>query len=178
MTGITDSFLRFGGYDEALGVEIKGAARNFTDVFLDFEAFCKDRAQAQGKSNIVMIAHNAKFDRGMLDGELRRLRSNGGGGEVSLPLSVSQVFDSELDTLKLFKDKRMWHSFTRPTGLQRPEGFKLGQIYHHVFGEPMTNSHNAVGDIRALDRLLMRRDLFYSWHLIANDIQSPFIKVI
>lgn len=171
LTGITDSFLRTGGYDATLGAERKGPARSFCEVFVDFRAFCEDRAKGK---NVVMIAHNAKFDQGMLNGELRRLRSF-----EDLPSSISEVFDSSVDSLQLFKDKRMWKSFAKPTKpLQRPDSFKLGYIYQHVFGEPIANSHNAVGDILALDRLLMERNLFFGWERIANDIQRPFSKLL
>lgn len=57
LTGITDSFLRNGGYDPASGTERVGAARGFEEVFLDFDNWCKDRSQ--GKA-LVMVAHNAR----------------------------------------------------------------------------------------------------------------------
>lgn len=73
----------------------------------------------------------------------------------------------------------MWKSFVKPTKpLQRPDSFKLGDIYEHVFGEPIINSHNAVGDVQALDRLLMERNTFFGWERIANDIQTPFSKLL
>lgn len=176
LTGITDSFLRYGGYDDALGMERTGAARDFRRVFLDFQAFCEDRANAWKSRNTVMIAHNVKFDKGMLDGELRRLRCQ----DNSLPSSLSEVFDSSVDSLKLFKDKRMWRSSmltVTNSAIRPPDTFRLGDIYNCVFGESITNSHNAVGDIQALDRLLSENSIFFGWQHIAHDLQKPFSRV-
>jgi hypothetical protein len=82
-----------------------------------------------------------------------------------------------VDSLRLFKDRRMWRTFTKPTSLPMPNSFKLGYIYNHVFGVPITHSHNAVADIQALDRLLMHKTMFYGWKNIANEIQLPFSKI-
>jgi hypothetical protein len=112
----------------------------------------------------------------MIEGELRRRRSL--GGKSSLPLSLSEVFDSSVDSLHLLRDRRMWQSFVAPTSLPRPDSFKLGYIYHHVFGKPISNSHNAVADIQALERLLLNKQQFYGWKSIANEIQTPFSKLI
>lgn len=174
LTGIKDSFLRYGGYDDALGKQRDGPARVFADVFLDFQLFCKDRAQGK---KLVLVAHNARFDKGMLNGELRRLRTSE-SSQDSLASSLSDVFDSSLDSLELFRDRRMWKLSIKTDGrLNRPDSFKLGSIYHHVFSEMLPNSHNAVGDIQALDRLLMEHNTFYGWKNLANDIQSPMSKV-
>ena len=171
LTGITDSFLRYGGYDEALGCE-REAARCFKDVFLDFQSFIADRTQGK---KVVLIAHNARFDRGMLDGELRRLRYSDKRDE--LPSSLGEVFDSSVDTLRLFRDNRMWKSLAKSRAMRRPDSFKLGYLYHHVFDVPIINSHNAVGDVEALDRLLMEKNVFHGWKHIANEIQRPFTKL-
>jgi DNA polymerase III epsilon subunit-like protein len=167
LTGIKDSFLRYGGYDDALGKQRDGPARVFADVFLDFQLFCKDRAQGK---KLVLVAHNARFDKGMLNGELRRLRTSE-SSQDSLASSLSDVFDSSLDSLQLFRDRRMWKlSIKTDAVINRPDSFKLGSIYHHVFREMLPNSHNAVGDIQALDRLLMEHNTFYGWKNLANDI--------
>ena len=146
----------------------------FQDVFLDFQAFCKDRAQGK---KIVMIAHYAKFDTAMLESELRRLRSSTNGSQGSLASSLSDVFDSSVDSLRLFRDGRMWKLSLEPRSLRRPDSFKLGSVYYHVFQETIQHSHNAVGDIEALDRLLMERSMFYGWQRLASEIQRPFSKV-
>lgn len=128
-----------------------------------------------------MVAHNAKFDRSMIEGELRRWRFSEkldrNQSQDLLPRSLSEVFDSSVDSLRLFKDRRMWKTFTKPTSLPMPSTFKLGCIYNHVFGVSITHSHNAVADIQALDRLLMHETMFYGWKDIANEIQMPFIKI-
>lgn len=129
-----------------------------------------------------MVAHNAKFDRSMIEGELRRWRFSEkldrNQSQDLLPRSLSEVFDSSVDSLRLFKDRRMWKTFTKPTSLPMPNTFKLGCIYNHVFGVSITHSHNAVADIQALDRLLMHKTMFYGWKDIANEIQMPFSKIL
>ena len=68
MTGITDEFLRCGGYDPLTGKK-RGTAREFRDVYLDFQTFCNERANGR---QLVLVAHNAKFDLGFLRAEAQR----------------------------------------------------------------------------------------------------------
>jgi len=102
----------------------------------------------------------------MIDSELRRWRTVDKAAPV-----LADVFVASLDTLALFKERRLW---TAPN--VRPSSFKLGNIYYHVFSENMTNAHNAVGDVRALERLLLSNH-FPNWKSIGNAIQQPFIKI-
>ena len=103
----------------------------------------------------------------MMESELKRWRT---ADNTDYPTPVlADVFASSVDTLTLFKDKRLWAT-------SRPSSFKLGDVYHHVFNENITNAHNAVGDVRALERLLLSNQLS-DWKSIANTIQKPFIKI-
>ena len=95
ITGITDDFLRSGEF------------RVFNEVYLEFQDFCTQ--QANGR-NICFVAHNAKFDIGMIESELRRWRTV----DKSAPV-LADVFASSLDTLTLFRDRR----YGRPQTLSR-----------------------------------------------------------
>jgi len=162
LTGITDSFLREGGYDTALGKE-RETARDFRQVYNDFEEFCNKRAKGR---QLVFVAHNAKFDIKMINGELRRWRLS--EHAESAPV-LGEIFSSSLDTLQLFRGRK-W------TSPPRPSSFSLSNLHSHVFNESATNSHNAVGDIKALERLLLS-ETFNGWQKAANGIHRPFIKV-
>ena len=165
LTGITDQFLRQGGYDKALDREV-GAAREFRQVYLDFQDFCIDRAQGR---KIVFVAHNAKFDIRMINGELRRWRFS--DESDSAPV-LGDLFASSLDTLQLFRTSKFW-SKSSP----RPDSFSLGILHEHVLsGESISNSHNAVGDVLALERLL-QSDIFQGWQSLATRIQVPIPNV-
>jgi len=153
ITGITDDFLRSGNH------------REFKEVYLEFQEFCNQ--QANGR-HVCFVAHNARFDIGMMESELNRWRT-ADNTDYSTPV-LADVFASSIDTLALFKDRRLWAT-------SRPSSFKLGNIYHHVFNENITNAHNAVGDVRALERLLLSNQLS-DWKSIANTIQKPFIKIV
>ena len=166
LTGITDQFLRQGGYDKALNKEV-GTAREFRQVYHDFQDFCIDRAQGR---SIVFVAHNAKFDIRMINGELRRWRFS--DDTDSAPV-LGDLFASSLDTLQLFRTSKFYSkSFPRPTS------FSLGTLHEHVLEESISNSHNAVGDVLALERLL-QSDIFQGWQSLATRIQEPIptIKV-
>jgi len=170
LTGITDEFLRQGGFDTALGKE-RGVAREFRPVFLDFRKFLQERANGR---DVVFVAHNAKFDIRMINGELRRWRLSD-QEEMAAPV-LGDIFSTSLDTLQLFRQGKWWRSSAVRTSLGRPSSFSLSGLYSHVFDESVTNSHNAVGDIRALERLLLS-DQFEGWKSTANTIQEPFIRV-
>lgn len=149
LTGITDVFLRSGEYSV------------FKEVFLRFQDFCSQ--QANGR-HVCFVAHNARFDIAMIESELKRWRT----ADKSAPV-LADVFASSLDTLTLFREKRSWAT-------SRPSSFRLEDVYSHVFNENITDAHNAVGDIRALERLLLS-DEFAEWKGIANKLQKPFVKV-
>lgn len=167
LTGITDQFLRCGGYDPALEREL-GPARDFRSVYHDFQAFCEQKA---GGRPVVFVAHNAKFDIKMINGELRRWRHDADSAPT-----LGDTFATSLDTLQLFRERKWWRSFGSKPSLPRPDSFSLTALYSHVFNEDASNAHNAVGDIRNLERLLSSKQ-FYGWKDPANEIQVPFVKV-
>ena len=171
VTGITDEFLRCGGYDPLTGKK-RGTAREFRDVYLDFQTFCNERANGR---QLVLVAHNAKFDSRMINGELKRWRY--AAQTKSVPL-LSDTFGSSLDTLQLFRHQKMWGSSnSRNPPLPRPSSFKLSELYSYVFNESVVDSHNAVGDIKALERLLLSGQ-FNGWKSIADNIQEPFVRIV
>jgi len=169
LTGITDDFLRHGGYDPALGKE-RGTARDFRPVFLDFQEFCRERSNGK---ELVFVAHNSKFDIKMINGELRRWRLS--EHETTAP-TLGDIFSSSLDTLHLFRQGKWWRSNVERTSPRRPSSFSLSSLHLHVLNESIEDSHNAVGDIKALERVLLSEP-FIGWESTANRIQVPFIKV-
>ncbi len=171
VTGITDEFLRLGGYDPQSGEE-RGTAREFRDVYCDFQKFCNERTNGR---QLVLVAHNAKFDMGMINGELKRWRF--AAHTESVP-TLGDTFTSSLDTLQLFRHSKMWGS-SNPSNpvLPRPSSFKLSDLYYYIFNESVVDSHNAVGDIKALERLLLSGQ-FSGWKSIANNIQEPFVRIV
>ncbi|KAL9180398.1 hypothetical protein ACHAXT_008368 [Thalassiosira profunda] len=165
LTGITDDFLRRGGFDRALGIE-REPAKGFREVFASFQDFCDERADGR---HVVLVAHNAKFDVRMLNGELRRWRHE----QAAAVPTLGDVFSSSVDTLQLFREKKWWGP---SSPLSKPSSFSLSELHSHVFNESFSDSHNAVGDIKALERLLLA-DPFDGWQSRASKIQQPFIKL-
>lgn len=171
VTGITDEFLRLGGNDPYSG-KTRGAAREFRDVYLDFQKFCNEKKNGR---QLVFVAHNAKFDIRMINGELKRLRFS--AQSESVPM-LGDTFQTSLDTLQLFRHTKMWGTgLVRNPNIPRPSSFKLPELYSYIFHEPISNSHNAVGDIKATERLLLSVQ-FIGWKSIANDIQEPFVRIV
>eukprot|EP00804_Cyclotella_cryptica_P030507 CCRYP_008556-RB/>CCRYP_008556-RB protein AED:0.47 eAED:0.52 QI:0/0/0/0.75/0/0/4/0/95 len=48
-----------------------GPTWGFSDIFLDFKTFCKERVE---RRLFVTMEHNTRFDCSMIEGELRRWR--------------------------------------------------------------------------------------------------------
>lgn len=165
LTGITYAFLRHGGRDPVSGQE-RGRARGFPQVFLDFQAFCHARA----KGRRVLVAHYAQFDVRMLEGELRRWRRS---QHAATAPALGDLFSHSLDSIRVFKEAKWWGSRAERTApLPRPTSFKLSRIFSHVFNESIANAHNAVGDVRALERLLLSKR-FDGWEITSKRYLSP-----
>jgi len=167
ITGISSNFLARGGIDPATGVRHEGGAPSIEiafEAFLDWlrearidRAFRDDKNQWQ-LPNVVLLAHNARFDLGFLNAELKRLRGNDATFASECDLT------SYIDTLKLLREKSLW---SRPRksmigAAYAEEGERLNlppppppsysqtAIYNHLFaGEGMQGSHNAMGDVRS-----------------------------
>ena len=166
LTGITLNFLRHGGRDPATGREVR-RARAFRSVFHDFQAFC--RARAGGR--LVLVAHHARFDVRMLEGELRRWRRSAHGATAP---ALGDVFSHSLDSIAVFREARWWQPHAGgAAALARPASFKLSRLHSHVLGKSIANAHNAVGDVRALDRLLVSKH-FEGWESTSKRHFLPF----
>lgn len=121
---------------------------------------------------VIRLHHNHLFR--MLNGELRRVRQRAHGSGPSL----SDTFVTSVDTLSLFRRKEWWQTLggVRREALPRPSSFSLGSVYETILKEEMQNSHNAVGDVQAVEKLLSHEH-FKGWESVANEIQNPFIRM-
>ena len=119
----------------------------------------------------MLVAHHARFDVRMLEGELRRWRRS---AHAATAPALGDVFGYSLDSLAVFRQARWWGPRAGGVAaLPRPTSFKLSRLHSHVFGEPIANAHNAVGDVRALDRLLLSKH-FEGWGSTSKRHLSPF----
>lgn len=143
LTGITDTFLRTGGVDASTGV-LHGPALPFDKVYEAFCSWCQDRRAGRPA---VCVAHNARFDVGMLEGEVKRLGEERRlGGDFSVPsLADDAGIESVVDTLAVLRSSKLWKKRGRPTS------FKQGDVYEKVMGGPMAGAHNAMGDVLGLE---------------------------
>ena len=97
--------------------------RPFVEVFLDFARFI-------GPHTKTLVAHNAKFDTGVLKSEMIR-------SDINLKLIDDLVFRC---TLEMYKER-----FLHP--------IKLGVLYNDIFGEDFENAHNSLADCIACGRV-------------------------
>ena len=145
LTGITDEFLRSGGVDASTGV-FHGPAPPFDKVYEAFCSWCEDR---RGGKPAVLVAHNARFDVGMLEGEIKRLgekRRRSGSFQVPC-LADNAGIESVVDTLAVLRSSCLWKG-------SKPASFKQGDVYEKVVGGPMAGAHNAMGDVLGLEAIL------------------------
>lgn len=165
LTGITDKFLRNGGIDPLSGNFYTGAAKDFNHVYRKFCEFCVREA---GDRPMVLIAHNSAFDMRMLNSEIKRLatsfRSNGMDTAKAPLLTRDTPIIASIDTLQLFRDKKLWTFRDHP-----PTSYRQEDLYKFVFQKGYDCSHNAVADVLALEELLLAEDLS-KWKQIADRI--------
>ena len=188
LTGITDKFLRNGGMDASTGI-FHGPAPSFDLVYTSFCKWCKDRA---GGKRIVLLAHNAKFDVGILNSEIKRLGTLArqsrpkdercvAGSSKSLPmLGKDAGIASFVDTLMLLRSKSLWSSKSRggeTAKLPRPPSFKQADVYQHLIGSPMPAAHNAMGDVIGLEAILCSYAIKDHWIQLAQKIQTPLVVI-
>ena len=107
---------------------------------------------------MILIAHNSAFDLRMLNSEIKRLATtlrSDGVDNAKVPLLTRDTpIVATIDTLKLFRDKKLWASRDHP-----PTSFRQGDIYEYVFKKRYDFSHNAEADVLALEEILMFEDL-------------------
>ena len=123
---------------------------------------------------MVLIAHNSAFDLRMLNSEIKRLavsRRSSGQDKAKAPLLTRDTpIIASVDTLQLFRDKKLWISRDRP-----PKSFRQEDLYRFVFQKGYDFSHNAVADVLALEELLLAEDL-RAWKQIAERIVIYFAQ--
>lgn len=101
----------------------KSKGRSFIQVFTDFMTFIGPRTK-------TLIAHNAKFDTGVLRSEMMR---------HNIDLSLIEDLNFHC-TLELYRDR-----FLKP--------IKLGVLYEEIFGHQFENAHNSLADCIACGRV-------------------------
>ncbi|GMH70374.1 hypothetical protein TrLO_g11143 [Triparma laevis f. longispina] len=169
LTGITDTFLREGGMDISTGV-MHGPAMDFERVYEFFCKWCRERGAGR---DVVMIAHNARFDLGMLNSEISRLRLKNPDNHGGLPPSLARdaKISSVVDTLPLFRTSKLW----KMNEMKRPTSFKQGDLYAFLFDSPMAAAHNAMGDVLGLEAIL---EGINGWQEIGQSIQTALVEIV
>jgi len=155
---------------------------------------------AHQERQVVLVAHNAPFDRRFLEAEIERLLPNvgggggggtGGGGGGGRGALARENVAAVVCTWKLLKDRSLWAPRAAATAAAAtavaatgrdapsqgqwpvyPSSFKLGDIYEHCFGgRRLPAAHNAVGDVLGLERILMMPHLQQSWRQLGSGPQ-------
>jgi len=109
-----------------------------------FLAWIKD---IRKNRSVVLVAHNAKFDHGMIQGNLKQAEID------SFSLGKAGIV-SFVDTLGLLKTKSLWKNPQNSKLPLYPKSFRQTELYSHIFGKKMFDAHNAVGDVLALEEIL------------------------
>jgi DNA polymerase-3 subunit epsilon len=108
---------------EKYGVRIKFAI----ELYLHFFKCCD-----------IIIGHNLKFDKFLIDCELSRLNVAGNGNYIK------SEFCTMLTTTPIM-------NLTQKNG--RPKWPKLSECYSYFFNEPLIDAHDALTDVRACARV-------------------------
>jgi DNA polymerase III epsilon subunit-like protein len=138
----------------------------FGDVIADFWAWILEIYQARSEP-IVFIGHNFdSFDEVMLDVEHSRH-----GCRNLIPTRKIPMF--KLDTMKLVKYVLPQTIKSVPYGLpvafHGPQSYRQADIYEFLFGEAPSMQHSALGDVTALERILMHP----SFARVLTQIEHP-----
>ncbi|GMH97560.1 hypothetical protein TrST_g6733 [Triparma strigata] len=167
LTGITDTFLREGGMDTSTGV-MHGPAMEFDRVYDFFCKWCRERGAGR---DVVLIAHNARFDLGMLNSEISRLRRKGNWSGGLPSLAHDAKISSVVDTLPLLRTGKLW----KMNSMARPGSFKQGDLYEFLFDSPMAAAHNAMGDVLGLEAIL---EGIAGWKDVAQGMQTALVEIV
>lgn len=88
---------------------------------------------AMARSSRRAVAHNARFDTFIVNGEFKRI-----GVESALPSDVYCTMDRATDIVRIPK--------ARGSGFKWPQ---LAETYRHFFKDDFANAHDALADVRA-----------------------------
>ena len=147
VTGITEAVL-----DEHNAVQ-------FPFVWKEFVTWLEYQRLKWGNENtqVLFIAHNARFDRSILKRTLLRYKV-----DQSTFLEDTNVIGI-IDTLKLFRSKVFW------TKDEQSISKKLGELHKHFLGTEHEGAHDALADCIAIERLLLHERFQGHWRRIAED---------
>ncbi|CAM9655915.1 unnamed protein product [Ectocarpus fasciculatus] len=157
ITGITPEILAANG------------ARPFPEVWPKFAEWlsgvvAEEQGQGRGESGVVFVAHNAQFDYRFLKEELSRC------GFSRFMMGQDMGVVSVVDSLKCLKEDSLWRQrasdFNMPT---RPNTFKLGGVFEHLYGYEMPGAHDALGDVVGLERILSAPGIKERWRGVASN---------
>ncbi|CAM9304219.1 unnamed protein product, partial [Ectocarpus sp. 12 AP-2014] len=165
ITGITPEILAANG------------ARPFPQVWPEFAAWlsgvvAEEQAEGRGEGGVVFVAHNAQFDHKFLTEELSRC------GFSRFMMGQDMGVVCIIDSLRCLKENSLWRQkasdFHMPT---RPENFKLGGMFEHLYGYEMPDAHNAMGDVVGLERILSAPGINEGWRGVASSHPTCQIPV-
>lgn len=147
LTGITSTFLKEQGV-------------SFSEAFSNLRSWLKSLKQRPSQK-IILAAHNGgRFDFPMLAAEVNRNRpASHANGEVSWVEDCH--VDALLDTLTLLGDDSLWE--------QKPKSLSQPKLYKAIIGRDLTEAHNAVYDVKALEEILESKHAkLHLWKTVGN----------
>lgn len=138
--------------------EMLADAPVFKDVIHTFWAWVRDASVRTGEDTIVFVGHNIDgFDEPMLMAEHARARCFS-----AVPSSETRLL--KIDTMKLVKYVFPTTIRSVPYGLPilvyAPKSYRQADIYEFLFHEQPSAQHSALGDVVALERILMHPVFF------------------
>jgi DNA polymerase III epsilon subunit-like protein len=153
LTGISLDVLRNQGID-------------FVDAWKQFVQWLHEHklSRAEHNAKVVVLAHNGKsFDFRLLQAEFVR---HVGGRNTSWTQHAE--VDGLVDTLQLFRDRKLWELAAR---LPPAKSYSMNALYEHILMRPQPQAHNAVADVLALESMLLANGVKDHWRTVAQDKQ-------